>query len=162
MKIKLFCLSILAVTSLMIVSNTYSFNSLSEDELKSLGFKGYQSTNTDSPNYIFKRASEELKFRFFLRDKNTKAKYLSELLDRRFKEVVYTANFHMTGVFENTISRYNTTAGKLLSDYKDLEPNIKTQVKSYIPVLERMRDLYESNSSYWIMVQQVIDTTRRL
>lgn len=135
---------------------------LTEDELKNLGLTGYESINTDSPNYIFKRGLEEFKLRFLFPDKQKKAEYLSKLLDIRFKELVYMINNDQIGIFENTARRYNTFSGKIIGNYKDLNPHLKEQTKNYVKILERLRDRYHSNSSYWLMVQETIDTTQRL
>lgn len=158
-----FFVGVFLFSIIIINANLASAQSLVDDaELKRLGFTGYETTNTDSPNYIFKRILEELKLKFVYRDKTSQARYMSKLLDARFKEVVYVANNKQIGIFENTISRYNTLAGKIISSYKDIDPEADKQIENYVKILERMRDIYPANSSYWLLVQYTIDTTKRL
>ncbi len=131
-------------------------------ELKTLGFPGFESTNTDSPDFFFKRLQEEFIIRFLKRDQKSKDTYMAVLLDKRYRELVYVASNGQTGIFENTVRRYETTSGKLISKSNALTPALKTQARNYLKVLERVRDNYPANSAYWIMVQETIDTTKRL
>lgn len=121
-------------------------------ELQSIGFIDYESINPNSLLYQFKRLGEEVKLRLIL-DDNKKNIYQNHLLQVRFNELIFIINFQKTGFLAETVNRYNVFVGKTKSSQ---------QVKKFIAVLEKLRDMYPANSSYWLSIQQAIDSTRNL
>lgn len=121
-----------------------------------------EQVNPGSPTYIFKRLWENIRLNILLRDKSQQAKYLSHLLEIRFKELVYTIKNNKFGIIENVSSRYTTTAGLLIDQYKSQVPEIKDQAQNYLPVLEILRDKYPAKSAQWLLLQYTVDTTKRL
>ena len=130
-----------------------------EENLKKIE---YESVNPGSPQYAFKRLKEKIKLSLLTFGKEQKAKYLSKLLDKRYKELAYLVINNEIGPLEKAVNRYNTVAGEILSSYKDKDPNLKEQIKGYVEILEILRDKYKANSAQWLLMQYTIDTTRRL
>ena len=81
------------------------------------------------------------------------------LLNTRFNELVFIANFRKTNFLGEASSNYNAIAGRIIDGQSHL-PEDKT--RTYIKILEKMRDLYHSGSLPWIQLQQSLETTQRL
>lgn len=131
---------------------------LSAEELKSLGFRGYEQINPNLLIYPVKRLSEEIKFNLTF-NKQKKKEYLYSLYEIRLKELVYIVNNKKEGFIILTGDRYNSFLGKLKNEYTP-EQDFKVKVKDRIRILERMRDIYPANSPNWIILQQTVDTTK--
>lgn len=134
---------------------------LTEQELKLIGFTKYESINPDSLLYSFKRLGEQIQI-FFIFNNIEKLRYPLRLLDTRFNELVYTVNLQKTGFLTEIISRYNTQVGRIKRDFKNIDSVDKDKLAQKIKILEVLRDRYPANSSYWLNIQQAIDTTRSL
>ena len=133
---------------------------LSQSELTALGFTSYEKINPNLLIYPLKRVIEELKLNL-LQSEETKIEYFYQLLDIRFRELVYIINNKKEGFIFFTADRYNTFIGKLKKDYP-IDALEKTKISSYLKMLEILRDRYQSNSLYWEKIQQTVDTTRSL
>ena len=98
----------------------------------------------------------------FLLNKEEKAKYQYALLDKRYKELVFIINFKKTGFLEETVQRYNSQLGNLILNNKDFASNYKYRILNYTKVLKTLQDRYNSLSAYRLLIQQAIDSTKRL
>ena len=134
---------------------------ITEPELNSTGFTGYESINPNLLIYPFKRIAERIELTLLF-NKEDKAKYQYTLLDKRFKELVFIINFKKTGFLEETVLRYNSHLGNLIVNNKNLASDYKDKISSYIIVLKTLQDRYDSKSAYRLLIQQAIDSTKRL
>lgn len=133
------------VIFLIFPSQTLAKNGhLGDQELKIMGFGGYELINGNSLFYPFKRLQEKIF-----------SKPQEALFDSRFRELAYIANFRKTGFLEKAVERYNSTAGQIILQDKD-------KVLRYINILEKLRDGYPANSLPWIQIKQALETTQRL
>ena len=161
--IRLFaCLLILAVYSNFEAHVFASSHTLvSEEELKSLQFTGYESINPNLLIFPVKRIVENFNLKL-KRNKNDKVKYQFLLFDIRFKELVFIINFQKTGFLEETVERYNSFIGDTILNNKEVWLLQKNQISTYIIILKSLQDRYNSESAYRLLIQQAIDSTRRI
>lgn len=134
---------------------------VSKQELKSAGFSGYESVNTNLLIFPVKQIIEKIKLTLIF-NKEDKTKYQYIILDKRFKELVFIINFKKTGFLEETVQRYNSHLGNLMVNDKNLASDYKDKISSYTLVLKTLQDRYDSKSAYRLLIQQAIDSTRRL
>ncbi len=121
-----------------------------------------QGINPDSPYYDIKRVWEKIneQVRF---SQQSKIEYSQILAENRLSELSYIAEGKQLDYFETSSNRLSAQLGtvanlavKTASSTKKAE--IVLQFTKYIRVLEKLRDLYSANSSYWLLIQQNIDT----
>lgn len=134
---------------------------ITEQELRSTGFSGYESVNPNLLIYPIKQIIEKIEFSLLSNEKD-KEKYKYTLLDKRFKELVFIINFQKTSFLEEAVGRYNSNLGNLMINNKDSASTYKDTLSGYINVLKNLQDRYDNISSYRLLIQQAIDTTRRL
>ena len=132
-----------------------------EQELKSAGFSRYELINPNLLIYPIKRLAERMETTLLF-GKEDKTKYQYNLLDKRFKELIFIINFKKTGFLEETVQRYNSQLGYLIINNKNLAQDNKEKISNYIYVLKTLQDRYNSVSAYRLLIQQAIDSTRRL
>ncbi len=132
---------------------------VAREDLKSLGFGEYESINPDSLIYPLKRMGEKVKSLIFSGQEN-KSKYAFELLNVRFNELVYIANYQKSGFITEVVNRYNTSIGQLKA--ANYQVNNKPQLLNFLKILETMRDRHPANSASWLILQQAVDTTRSI
>lgn len=96
--------------------------------------------------------------------KESKANYFKDLTLKRVAELRFVVENKLLGEVERASQRVAYQIG-ILTDYintdKDLEARsvaVKDLFESYITFLERLRDEYPANSSYWLLIQQDIDS----
>lgn len=133
---------------------------ITKQELDLTGFTGYESINPNLLIYPIKQAIEKIKLTMLF-NKEDKITYQYNLLDIRFKELVYIINFKKTSFLEEAVGRYNVLLGNLMLN-NNITPDHKKTVLSYINILKTLQDRYDSISSYRLLIQQAIDTTKRL
>lgn len=151
--------AIIIVLMFLVITNVHARNRLFEEtELSSMGYSGYESINPNSLAYPLKRIGEKI-YPIFLSDEKEQD-FLNKVYDRRFRELVYIINTERTGFLEETTNRYNTTVGGA-KRMKGVE-NLQNDYRKNITILENLRDRYEANSTYWMSIQQTIDTTNSL
>ena len=146
----------LAILMFSVVANVYACTNLYEErELDSMGFSGYETINPNSLAYPLKRIGEKIYTTILSQEKEQE--FFNKVYDRRFRELVYIINSEKTGFLVETTNRYNTTVGgiKAMEDASSLQNDFRTN----IIILENLRDRYEANSTYWMLIQQAIDTT---
>ncbi|OGE70920.1 hypothetical protein A2617_02185 [Candidatus Daviesbacteria bacterium RIFOXYD1_FULL_41_10] len=129
-------------------SQVLAAGDISLQELQGMGFIKYEALNTNSLLFFAKRIGEKI----INVDDQT-------LLNTRFNELVFIANFRKTNFLGEASSNYNAIAGRIIDGQNPL-PEDKT--RTYIKILEKMRDLYHSGSLPWIQLQQSLETTQRL
>lgn len=156
----LFLASILYI-SFSPATSALEYSLITQQELNATGFSGYESVNPNLLIYPIKQILEKIEFSLLSNEKD-KEKYKYTLLDKRFKELVFIINFKKTGFLEETVTRYNTHLGNLITNDKDSAIKYKDQISSYINILKILQDRYDSTSAYRLLIQQAIDTTRRL
>lgn len=134
---------------------------VTQQELDSTGFTGYELINPNLLIYPLKQIIEKIELKLLL-DDNARTEYQYILLDKRFKELVFIINSEKTGFLGETVARYNTHLGNLIISNRNPAINNKEKVSNYVRVLKNLQDRYNSISSYRLLIQQAIDTTRRL
>ena len=134
---------------------------ITRQELNLTGFSGYESINPNLLIYPVKQLVEKIELSLLF-NKDDKVKYQYALLDKRFKELVFIINFKKTGFLEETVARYNSTIGNIIKNNKDFSLNYKDKLSEYIKVLKTLQNRYDSISSYRLLIQYAIDTTKRL
>lgn len=132
-----------------------------KEELRSAGFSEYESINPNLLIFPVKQVVEKIELTLTF-NKEDKAKYQYTLLDKRFKELVFIINFKKTGFLEEAVQRYNSNLGNLIVNNKNLALDYKDKILTYTIVLKTLQDRYNSISAYRLLIQQAIDSTRRL
>ena len=132
---------------------------ITKQELKSSGFGEYESINPNLLIFPFKRISETVGLGLTF-DKKSKIQCQYNLLNKRYKELVFIINFQKTGFLRESVNRYNSLLGKLILISKDDAPKEKLPI--YINVLKNLQDRYNNESAYRLLIQEAIDSTRRL
>lgn len=121
-----------------------------------------QKINPDSPYYDIKRLWEKIneQMRF---SQESKIGYSQILAENRLSELSYVAQEKKLDYFETSSNRLSAQVGTVVNlAAKTASPRKKAEIvlqfTKYINVLEKLRDLYSANSSYWLLIQQNIDT----
>ena len=163
MFIKLILFLLLSILCINFSQTTYASEHtlVPKEELESAGFIEYESINPNLLIFPLKRTLEKI-VSIFLLNKEEKAKYQYTLLDKRYKELVFIINFKKTGFLEETVQRYNSQLGNLILNNKDSVSNYKDRILNYTKVLKTLQDRYNSLSAYRLLIQQAIDSTKRL
>lgn len=118
--------------------------------------------NPDSLLYSLDRFLEKLLYNIQF-SSTSKVNFHKSLLEERFAELDYIASNKLLGQFETSSKRFAAQAGTLVefmknSNVEDDKEDIKKRLKEYREYLPRLRDKYEANSSYWMLIQQDIDS----
>jgi hypothetical protein len=118
--------------------------------------------NPGSFIYSAKRFSENMLLKFNS-SKEGKVKFYKKLLVTRLSELDYVAGNKKLGEVEKSSQRFAYQAG-IVTDYivsEKLDKEKETLLQSfeqYKEVLAKLRDVYPANTSYWMLLQQDIDT----
>lgn len=111
--------------------------------------------------YLFKRSQEKIleKFQF---SNSSKLNFHKKLMLERLSELKYVAETKSLGLLQISSQRFSYEAGKVVEYAQDMtqedKDDVKNQFISYKPLLEKLRDIYPSNSSFWMLIQYDIDT----
>lgn len=119
----------------------------------------YERINPDNFLYNAKRLVEKIELNVIYQG-DSKKKFMTKLLDKRFKELVYINGKDKKDFIEPTTSRYNSTIGVILAE-PNKDSDLKANAAKYLQVLPTLRDKYAANSAYWLLIQQTIDSTKR-
>lgn len=112
--------------------------------------------------YPVKRLFENLMEKFQFTNEN-KEKYYEDLLQKRLAELKYVVDRDYLDQVEKSTQRVSYRVG-ILTDYvvrKKLNNKKQHLVDLYKEdkmILEKLRDKYPSNSSYWMLVQHIINS----
>lgn len=107
---------------------------------------------------LFEKILEKFKF-----TSETKEKYYKDLMQERLAELKYTVDKGYLDQVEKSSQRVSYQVG-VLTDYvkgKKLEnnkQNLNDLFKEDIIILEKLRDKYPANSSYWMLIQHIINS----
>lgn len=154
----LLVINIFNLTGLVYAEDKYF---LTELELKAAGITEFEKINPNLLIYPFKRLKENIKY-VLIFNKQKKNEYLFDLLDIRFKELVYIINSDKIGFISFSADRFNTTIGQIKNRSIKLDERNNTKMRKYLKALERLRDRYHSGSASWEKIQQVVDTVRTI
>ncbi len=116
----------------------------------------------DSFYYPLKRLSEKIMVNFYI-DPNSKADYYKDLIQNRMAELKYVADKTYLDQVERATQRISYQVG-ILTDYvagkkvNSKKPSLIDLYKADKIILEKLRDKYPANSSFWMLVQHVINT----
>lgn len=132
-------------------------NSVSADEV---AIPAKSTINPDSYLYSLDRALEKVFYNFQFSNQS-KANYYKNLLEERFFELNYIAGNKLIGQVENSSKRFAAQAGVLVDfiNANNIEKeSVKNILDEYKDQLPKLRDNYPANSSYWMLIQQDIDS----
>jgi len=119
----------------------------------------YEKINPGNVFYPLKRLSEKTRKKFTSGE--GRKEFMYTLLERRYKELIYLAKNKKLGQMETSTSRFMTQLGEIL-DTNSVLIERKELINEYRGVLMKARDLYESNSAYWLFLQQSLDLSTEL
>lgn len=122
----------------------------------------YPAINPTSFLYPVKRIWEKA-FPFILFSQKSKLDYNQGLLKERLAELKYVAEKKLLSDIEKSSQRFAYQAGVTVEGLKNLNDKNKINqtledFKSYNKILASLRDFYQANSSFWMLIQQDIDT----
>lgn len=152
---------ILLLTYISLVAKPDNKSLLSKTDLAEVGITESEKITSNMLIYPLKRISEELTIYIKVEPKEKEA-YQFELLDSRYKELVFIINNQKTGYLVETVNRYNGHVGNIKQSYPVTKSEFKEGLRLKVETLEFLRDKYHANSSYWLSIQQAIDTTKAL
>lgn len=128
----------------------------------------YPSINSISFLYPFKRVWEKAHY-YIIVTKNNRFLFNKSLIGERLSELRYVVEKKISPEIKPTTERFAYQAGitvdqlislneKNIPDKIDKTNHLKANFENYKKTLASLRDLYEANSSYWLLIQQDIDT----
>lgn len=100
--------------------------------------------------------------KFSNRDKIT---FQQELVEKRLAEIDYVIKSGQGDLIEESSSRYKTYIGRLIkstksAQIKDMKSQLLNMGENHQKILAPLRDNFESNSGFWLLLQQDIDIVR--
>jgi len=113
-----------------------------------------------SSSYLFKRLGEKVKW-FFTFNQKSKFEYQKRLVETRLSELKSLVENDKTDQIEDAGQRFAYQVGIQTETVKNNDQYKKGVVElysKYIPLLEKLRDHYPANKTYWLVLQQDIDT----
>lgn len=116
----------------------------------------------DSFYYPLKRLYEKIIVNFYV-DSNSKSDYYKDLVQNRMAELKYAVDKNYLDLVEMSTQRVSYQVG-VLTDYvaeKELnnkKPGLIDLYKKDKIILEKLRDQYPANSSFWMLVQHIINS----
>lgn len=144
---------VLLISTIFVSQQVYSSEALNLPDNK---------INPESFLYPIKRLSENILLRFNF-SSDSKFKFYENLTRVRLAELKHVAERKLLGQIETSSQRFAYQVG-ILTDYivrnklNKEKDKILQSFEQYKPVLAKLRDLYPANSSYWLLLQQDIDT----
>lgn len=112
--------------------------------------------------YNFERLIEKAQVNFYI-SSDSKADFYKNLLQKRLAELIYIVDHGYLDEVEKSSQRVSYQVG-ILSDYiknKNLNNKKNSIQKIYQEdkvVLEKLRDKYQANTSFWMLIQHVINS----
>lgn len=150
------CLIIFVFLSLYLIFPVFSIASSPE----SFGLTTQLTLPGDS-KYPAKRLKEKVT-EFFKFTQKSKSAYREVLLEKRLSELVILIENKNINDVANSTQRFAYQAGKLAegsyNDNSERKNEIIALFEKYKPILDKMRDNFPSNSAFWLLSQQDIDT----
>lgn len=121
----------------------------------------YEKINPDSYFYPIKRLWENIILSFSFTEEG-KRSYMQELVENRFKELVYIANNKKLAEFEEASSRYNSLIGSYVEKYSNTKKEMGECSKNYQKILGELRKQYDTDFAYWSFLKSSQETTQKL
>lgn len=116
----------------------------------------------DSFYYPLKRLAEKIQVNFFI-NSDSKADFYKDLVQKRLAELKHVVDKDYLDQVERSTQRVSYQVG-ILTDYmvsKKLDKK-KSQMIDLLKIdkiiLEQLRDKYPANSSFWMLIQHVINS----
>lgn len=137
---------------------------ISADE-ETLSFKN-EVINPGSFYYPFKRLWEKGKEKFIF-SQNTKRLFYKSLLITRLSELNFIVENKFLSEVQQSSERFAYQAGILTEELvkqknKEDKEKIIKEFEQYSKFLEKLRDKYEANTSFWMLIQHDINTLKIL
>lgn len=153
------------IVILLMVSVLPLINSVIASSNTDIGIK-QERINPGSFYYSLKRAWEKVRWYFTFSDQN-KVNYHQDLLNKRLSELKYVVDNKLLSEVETSSQRFAYQAGVLadvLKKMNDKEGNalLLEDFEKYKLVLNKLRDNYPANSSFWMLIQHDINTLKIL
>lgn len=109
---------------------------------------------------LWEKGQEKLQF-----SRQAKINFYESLLRTRLAELNYVVEKKLLSEVQSSSERFAYYAGiltgELVKENEDKEKAVK-EFEQYGKFLEKLRDKYEANSSFWMLVQHDINTLRIL
>lgn len=124
----------------------------------------YEKVNPDKIfNYSLKRLGEKLSLLFSTNEQ--KANQYKKIMDARLAELKYIIDNKQMAYFEIATQRYFTTVGQytnflIQTNLNDQKATVKEELSLNIPILESLRDSFDSKTAEWRFVQDDINYTK--
>lgn len=98
----------------------------------------------------------------FFKFGNSKTDYYMELLNLRLAELQFSIDNQKGEIIESCASRYLTFVGRLKASYngnhsEKQKQELKKLLELHLPILNNLRDTYESNSGLWLATQHDVN-----
>lgn len=111
---------------------------------------------------LWEKGQEKLQF-----SRQAKINFYGSLLKTRLAELNYVVEKKLLSQVQGSSERFAYYAGilteEIVKQNKDADKkNLIKEFKNFSPFLESLRDKYEANSSFWMLVQHDINTLRIL
>lgn len=147
---------ILLLVSVMSLLNPVIASNNTDKEIKQ------ERTNPGSFYYSLKRAWEKVRWFFIFSDQN-KVDYHQDLINKRLSELKYVVDSKLLSEVETSSQRFAYQAGVLVGQLKKMndkerDTKLLKDFEKYKLVLEKLRDNYPANSSFWMLLQHDINT----
>lgn len=112
--------------------------------------------------YNFERIIEKMQVSFYI-SPDSKADFYKNLLQKRLAELKYIVDHGYLDEVEKSSQRVSYQVG-ILSDYiknenlKSKKDSIHKLYQENKVILEMLRDKYQANTSFWMLIQHVINS----
>jgi hypothetical protein len=124
-----------------------------------------QKTLPGSSSYPLKRLKEKVGY-FFAFSQNAKINYQLSLVEKRISEVVSLVDQKQIDPLELSGYRFAAQSGEaanlVVNGTPEQKGRVINQFNGYITILGKLRDKFPANSSYWLVMQQDIDSLKLL
>lgn len=156
---KLLVLFVLVANFIVFVTVGAFYATATESEIH------YEQINPDSTiGYPVKRLVEKVQETInSIFDKGHKAKFMTQLSDRRLAELMYIVNTEKVHYLEKTASRYISQLGLISEELGRTMVDadfVKAHLDKHIAALEEIKDKFELQSAQWLFIQQALETSK--
>lgn len=121
----------------------------------------YEVVNPDSILYPLKRTWERMVLMFQFTE-NGRKEYMQQLIEIRFKELVYVANNKKLAEFEEASSRYNSMIGEYTEKFSNTKDKVGESAKKYSSILGQLKEQYNADFAYWSFLKSSQETAQGL
>lgn len=147
------------ILSLFLLATFFSPTKIFGNEVN-LNLKN-ETINPGSFYYPFKRVWEKITTVVFFWPQ-AKLSYSEDLLEVRLSELQKIVTDNQLNDFQQASERFSYQAGvlvdQLINSTDEKKKEVKEEFNNYIRLLTELRDMNQANSSYWLLIQQNIDS----